>query len=188
MFPNPYMMRSVTNRHGCRSGCLVSILRLRSLVAISNSTDPTFDNPPAATWSSIECSVGIICASLPALKPLLAKIFPGVIVTVQFPSTTQQHNRDSFVSKDVNSSKSLDRPRSSSSGSASTMGSKGLEIDLEKGQPAFNVDDHRARISTRAARSTNPSIFDQARNLNDIKVVTVVEQTVLDKGLPPLPE
>jgi hypothetical protein len=28
--------------------CIVSILRLQSLVAISNSDDPTWDNPPAA--------------------------------------------------------------------------------------------------------------------------------------------
>ncbi|KAF2178728.1 hypothetical protein K469DRAFT_675252 [Zopfia rhizophila CBS 207.26] len=56
--------------------CVVSILRLQSLVAISNSEDPTFDNPPAATWSSVEINVGIICSSLPCLRPLLAKCLP----------------------------------------------------------------------------------------------------------------
>ncbi|OCL10124.1 hypothetical protein AOQ84DRAFT_289897, partial [Glonium stellatum] len=58
--------------------CIVSTLRLQSLVAISNSTDPTFDNPPAATWSSIETNVGLICACLPALRPLLSRLFPRV--------------------------------------------------------------------------------------------------------------
>lgn len=56
--------------------CIVSILRLRSLVAISNSSDQTYDNPPAATWSSVETNVGIICACLPLLRPLLTKYLP----------------------------------------------------------------------------------------------------------------
>ncbi|KAG9184959.1 hypothetical protein G6011_11789 [Alternaria panax] len=56
--------------------CLVSILRLQSLVAISNSDDPSYDNPPAATWSSVESNVGIICACLPLLRPLITKWIP----------------------------------------------------------------------------------------------------------------
>ncbi|KAF2468559.1 uncharacterized protein BDR25DRAFT_335393 [Lindgomyces ingoldianus] len=58
--------------------CVVSILRLQSLVAISNSSDPTFDNPPAASWSSVETNVGIICSCLPCLRPLMARYFPGI--------------------------------------------------------------------------------------------------------------
>ena len=61
-----------------RSVCIVSILRLHSLVAISNSTDQSYDNPSAATWSSIEVNVGIICSCLPLLRPLMHKFLPGV--------------------------------------------------------------------------------------------------------------
>ncbi|KAH7068725.1 hypothetical protein FB567DRAFT_249000 [Paraphoma chrysanthemicola] len=61
--------------------CVVSILRLQSLVAISNSTDPTYDNPPAATWSSVETNVGIICSCLPLLRPLLTRILPGAFTS-----------------------------------------------------------------------------------------------------------
>jgi hypothetical protein len=60
------------------SGCIVSVLRLHSLVGISNSTDPTFENPPAATWSSVEINVGIICSCLPCLRPLLVRSFPHI--------------------------------------------------------------------------------------------------------------
>ncbi|CAI6319376.1 unnamed protein product [Periconia digitata] len=56
--------------------CIVSILRLHSLIAISNSDDPTFDNPPAATWSAVEMSVGIVCACLPCLRPLGVRWWP----------------------------------------------------------------------------------------------------------------
>lgn len=60
------------------SVCIVSILRLQSLVAISNSTDQSYDNPAAATWSSVETNVGIICSCLPLLRPLMTKCLPGV--------------------------------------------------------------------------------------------------------------
>ncbi|KAJ6283258.1 hypothetical protein J3E71DRAFT_214907 [Bipolaris maydis] len=72
--------------------CIVSILRLQSLVAISNSSDQTYDNPPAATWSSVETNVGIICACLPLLRPLLAKYFPRA-----FPSRHRsQYSRPNY--------------------------------------------------------------------------------------------
>jgi hypothetical protein len=45
-------------------------------VAISNSSDPTYDNPPAATWSSVETNVGIICSCLPLLRPLVLRWLP----------------------------------------------------------------------------------------------------------------
>ena len=34
------------------------------------------DNVGAATWSSIECNTGIICACLPTLRPLMSKLRP----------------------------------------------------------------------------------------------------------------
>lgn len=47
--------------------CVLSILRLQSLYVISKSTDVSWDNPLAATWSSLEVNVGIICSvSIPA--------------------------------------------------------------------------------------------------------------------------
>ncbi|KAF1832247.1 hypothetical protein BDW02DRAFT_555181 [Decorospora gaudefroyi] len=58
------------------SVCIVSILRLQSLVQISNSKDPTYDNTPAATWSAVEVNVGIICSCLPLLRPLLTRWLP----------------------------------------------------------------------------------------------------------------
>lgn len=72
------------------SVCLVSIMRLHSLVAISNSPDPTFDNPPAATWSSSEANISIVCSCLPCLRPLIIRHLPGVF------STTSGSNRSWF--------------------------------------------------------------------------------------------
>ncbi|KAJ5562498.1 Integral membrane protein [Penicillium sp. DV-2018c] len=61
--------------------CITSIVRLVSLKKISDSKDPTYDNVGAAAWSAVECNTGIICACLPTLKPLIARLFPGMITT-----------------------------------------------------------------------------------------------------------
>ncbi|EMD87320.1 hypothetical protein COCC4DRAFT_80154 [Bipolaris maydis ATCC 48331] len=37
----------------------------------------TYYSAPVAYWSSIEMNLAIVCASLPALKPLMVKILPG---------------------------------------------------------------------------------------------------------------
>ena len=43
-----------------------------------NSDDPPWDGAGAAIWSVIELNCAIICASLPTLRPLLAKVVPGM--------------------------------------------------------------------------------------------------------------
>ncbi len=51
--------------------CSISIVRLFTLRAAINTTDPTWDNVPSAYWSIVELNCGILCASLPSLRPLL---------------------------------------------------------------------------------------------------------------------
>ncbi|PVH99899.1 hypothetical protein DM02DRAFT_414617 [Periconia macrospinosa] len=62
--------------------CVVSIIRLQTLVAIANSKDPTYDNLAAAMLSAIEANMGIICACLPSMRPLFSALMPAY-----FPST-----------------------------------------------------------------------------------------------------
>jgi hypothetical protein len=78
--PTSHTPRTYVSSHALTtpSVCIVSILRLQSLVAISNSTDQSYDNPAAASWSSVETNVGIICSCLPLLRPLMTKCLPGV--------------------------------------------------------------------------------------------------------------
>ncbi|KAJ5780667.1 hypothetical protein N7457_005827 [Penicillium paradoxum] len=54
--------------------CIVSILRVVSFDN-ANPNDPTFSNVNPATWSSVEQSVGIICACLPTLRPLFRRLY-----------------------------------------------------------------------------------------------------------------
>jgi hypothetical protein len=58
--------------------CVVSILRLTALVELSkHPEDRTYYAAPTAYWSAIEANLGIVCASLPALKPLIVRIIPA---------------------------------------------------------------------------------------------------------------
>lgn len=87
------------------SVCIVSIMRLHSLVAISNSADPTYDNPPAATWSSVETNVGIICSCLPCLRPMIARCLPGILSSSPYRyganSGVQRYSRAPFGGRSV---------------------------------------------------------------------------------------
>ncbi|KAI4719457.1 hypothetical protein E4T48_04346 [Aureobasidium sp. EXF-10727] len=56
--------------------CLTSILRLKALYQISISTDITWDNTPAAYWSSLEANFSVVAACLPTLRKTISRFFP----------------------------------------------------------------------------------------------------------------
>jgi hypothetical protein len=68
----------------CKASCqltlysapLISIIRLYTLNDVARSTDISFDNPAHATLSVLEVNTGIVCACLPAMRPLLALMMP----------------------------------------------------------------------------------------------------------------
>ncbi|TPX09914.1 uncharacterized protein E0L32_008936 [Thyridium curvatum] len=59
--------------------CITGILRLQSLTLASVSADVTWDNYGSAIWSSVEANVGIVCASLVHLKPLIIRYAPSLL-------------------------------------------------------------------------------------------------------------
>jgi hypothetical protein len=68
--------------------CVVSILRLHALIVlVDHPDDNTYYSAPTAYWSSIEMNLGIVCASLPALKPLVVKLVPSFSSTRQSSRT-----------------------------------------------------------------------------------------------------
>lgn len=60
---------------GC-SAPIISVVRLHTISRIAKSTDLPFDNIGHATLSSLEVNAVIICACLPAMRPLLALMMP----------------------------------------------------------------------------------------------------------------
>ncbi|KAH6974039.1 hypothetical protein EDB80DRAFT_742043 [Ilyonectria destructans] len=67
---------------------IISILRLHSLIGFTlHVPNPTQGSLGITTWSIIEMNIGIICACLPSLRILLARLFPRILGTSnQHPS------------------------------------------------------------------------------------------------------
>lgn len=59
--------------------CVISVVRLATVLAASLEGDHIAASLWSIVWSAVEANVGIICASLLALKPLLLHIFPKVL-------------------------------------------------------------------------------------------------------------
>jgi hypothetical protein len=86
------------------STCIISIVRIFTLRVAAVTEDPTWDNTEAACWSLIELNCGILCASLPTLRPLLGKIVPGLA------STRRANEYQMYgTSRDGNKGTGLDR-------------------------------------------------------------------------------
>ncbi|KAF7957017.1 hypothetical protein EAE96_004338 [Botrytis aclada] len=58
---------------------VTGMIRLYYLQGAQASQDPSYDNVGGAVWSSIECNIGVVCASLPHFKPLFDRFFPSLM-------------------------------------------------------------------------------------------------------------
>ncbi|KAJ5665692.1 uncharacterized protein N7477_008140 [Penicillium maclennaniae] len=56
-----------------------SIVKTTYLVALSAKADLTWELAPLLWWAAVEDGLAITAASIPALKPLLVKIFPSAV-------------------------------------------------------------------------------------------------------------
>ncbi|KAI6367518.1 hypothetical protein MCOR25_004883 [Pyricularia grisea] len=69
-------------------GTIISILRLTFL---TDSPDVTWNNAVSSSWSTAEISIGLMCASLPSIRPLVGKILPRLAST--FGKSTSPSSR-----------------------------------------------------------------------------------------------
>jgi len=59
--------------------CVASIVRLTFLHLLNGDyIDVTYNVTSSLLWTLAECTIGIICVSLPSLRPLLSKMVPGL--------------------------------------------------------------------------------------------------------------
>ncbi|KAJ5816708.1 hypothetical protein N7447_008941 [Penicillium robsamsonii] len=80
--------------------CIVSILRIISFESAVVS-DPTYTSISPATWSSVEQSMGIICACLPTLRPLFRRFYGSsrAASSIGNSSAFDSHARSSLSSR-----------------------------------------------------------------------------------------
>ncbi|POS70730.1 hypothetical protein DHEL01_v210875 [Diaporthe helianthi] len=65
--------------------CLITVLRLDSIITVARTSDVTYDNLRVAVWSNAELTTAIFCATLSGIKPF-----------VQWVSTRKQLSRKSY--------------------------------------------------------------------------------------------
>lgn len=60
--------------------CIAGILRISKLQTL-RSMDLTYEVVTCLNLSVIECSLGIVCVSIPPLRPLAVRLFPSALRT-----------------------------------------------------------------------------------------------------------
>ena len=136
------------------SACLASIIRVTAF-SEANSGDFTYTFVLAAIFTTAEQSMGIICACLPTIRPLISRL----------REMSKNHNDctpNGDVSKDVIALRNRGvRPALDQSKlGESRTGFARLPGDIEKGLNDFEMTVHREAILT-AHVGRNPSGFGQ---------------------------
>ncbi|OAL51164.1 hypothetical protein IQ07DRAFT_507850 [Pyrenochaeta sp. DS3sAY3a] len=157
---------------------LVSILRLHTLDRIANSEDVPFDNTTHAALSAVEANVGIVCACLPAMRPLLALIMPGYFsATARYGDVPTPH---------VERSKHLRTPSSS----AQSNISRGNRVGLPKSHKPIPLElrnDSKERIPVVDTRIPtivgSSSIRSHSRSTSNTSLSNMTGQQKLDTRL-----
>ncbi|KAF6826521.1 hypothetical protein CPLU01_09638 [Colletotrichum plurivorum] len=128
--------------------CIVSILRIPSLIVARNSTDTTVDSPGIAQWSVIELNTAIVCACLITLKPLATRFCPRIL-----GATTKEADRPRGAGSDENEavpatvgSKESGHPKPQISRGASEASTIYLNHDTFGGRSATETRVSRASI------------------------------------------
>jgi hypothetical protein len=76
--------------------CIISALRIQSLfVFFRHPKDPLYYAAPPIYWASIEQNLSIVCACVPAMKPLVVRLVPAF--TSFTKSLTRSGNGNSSV-------------------------------------------------------------------------------------------
>ena len=63
--------------------CGVSIVKIYYAFVINNATDSTWYNLEIQLWTSVECCIGLVCACLPCMVPLLRMVTRGFQTTTK---------------------------------------------------------------------------------------------------------
>lgn len=134
--------------HSTCSVIVVSTVRLYSLDNLANSSDQTFDNSDQATLSSVEVNVGIICACLPAMRPLFAtmlpKYFSSSTAYITVPANDIERPKEL---RNASVSTRIDTPTQSIRPSYSRTGSSPSQLSLDNRPTTSGQSSQRTKSS-----------------------------------------
>ncbi|KAH7382013.1 hypothetical protein BKA64DRAFT_218410 [Cadophora sp. MPI-SDFR-AT-0126] len=108
-------------------GCVVSMIRLKSLLSFGTSLDPSWDYVDVTIWTIVELAVAMVCSCFPAIRNLLIRIYPRAFLSSIGHSSDKQlgsiapssnskrrrtnHEQEGFIElQQTNESQLSDRP------------------------------------------------------------------------------
>ncbi|KAF5680052.1 integral membrane protein [Fusarium heterosporum] len=72
-----------------------SIIRLPFLISLGKTSNPTWEYVEVTIWSIWETELGMVCASLPAIRHLFKHLFPNAMATIASKMSFSSSNKDS---------------------------------------------------------------------------------------------
>lgn len=145
------------------STCVISVLRLEAVYALTTSADQSYNNGETALWSSLEVNVAIVCSCLPTLRALAMRFFPKVFLS-------HQHEYGSTSAVELSH-------RYEAYGSIN--GQSGMRHDkMGRGWTGRREPAHDAYISRANHRSIDVDMVDIGTSPKEIRVITVVNQDI----------
>ncbi|KAI6754478.1 hypothetical protein HG530_012230 [Fusarium avenaceum] len=76
-----------------------SIIRLPFLISLGKTSNPTWEYVEVTIWSIWETELGMVCASLPAIRHLFKHMFPNAMATIASKMSFSSSNKDSTYDK-----------------------------------------------------------------------------------------
>jgi len=146
------------------SVCIMSILRLHSLYVIANSTDVTWDNVGAATWSAVELNTAIVCACLPTLKPLINIVAPRLLGSTNGTNRGSRYRPHSHLPagyQEFSSASLSDRRKNASTYRAEVVANAGQDLPRIKIARASVAGTHDREKIINVEHSTTISFSDE---------------------------
>ncbi|KAF4345129.1 integral membrane protein [Fusarium beomiforme] len=80
-----------------------SIIRLPFLISLGKTTNPTWEYVEVTIWSIWETELGMVCASLPAIRHLFKHLWPNAMATIASKMSFSGTNKDSTADKSTGS-------------------------------------------------------------------------------------
>ncbi|KAF5624421.1 integral membrane protein [Fusarium sp. NRRL 52700] len=81
----------------------IVIIRLPFLITLGKTTNPTWEYVEVTIWSIWETELGMVCASLPAIRHLFKHLWPNAMATIASKMSFSSTNKDSTLDKSAGS-------------------------------------------------------------------------------------
>ncbi|RPA83338.1 hypothetical protein BJ508DRAFT_71098 [Ascobolus immersus RN42] len=154
--------------------CITSISRtvlIQQTRFIEDSRDYSYDSFMSHLWSITEPTVGIICACLPAIRPILSRLFPRA-----FSSPFHNKTIDGKIIQDKPNPRKFDPEDTGLSGTTYLSSNYSRNIDsIGYGKTELEQRMHMLQVCRRGSNVEGSKIFTGGPNVEGVHVATAIK-------------